>query len=123
VKDLDRAVEELGRLLDEDRVPPRVFDELGMNRQELRRFVDRYNQQRAERSLQQASPEAPPPAEEGRIMDAAGPAADNMAVRDASPTEPERDSLRSRFEGAADRLSPRYREVVNRYYEALSEER
>jgi len=122
VQDLDRAMEELARLLDEDRVPPRVLAELGMDRQELRRFVDRYEETRAERESPSTGPQVPPPAQEGRVIEASGPAAQDMAVRDALPGEPERDSLRSRFEGASDRLSLRYREVVNRYYEALSEE-
>ncbi len=122
MQDLDRAMEELARLLDEDRVPPRVLAELGMDRQELRRFVDRYEEKRAERESPSTGPQVPPPAQEGRVIEASGPAAQDMAVRDALPGEPERDSLRSRFEGASDRLSLRYREVVNRYYEALSEE-
>jgi len=121
-QDIDRAMEELARLLDEDRVPPRLLAELGMDREALRRFVDRYEERRAERESPTTGPQVPAPAQEGRVIDASGPAAPDMAVRDALPGEPERDSLRSRFEGASDRLSLRYREVVDRYYEALSEE-
>ncbi|MHC4592427.1 MAG: hypothetical protein ACYS8L_07005, partial [Planctomycetota bacterium] len=68
-------------------------------------------------------PEAPGADDEpGRVLEIGGPADEGMAAKDASPTKSPKDALRSRFEGAADRLSPRYRAVVERYYKVLSEE-
>ena len=54
--------------------------------------------------------------------DTLGAAAEEMVAKDALPTKQRKDTLRSRFEGAGERLSPRYRDLVDRYYKVLSEE-
>lgn len=111
-------------MLEDDSVPPRFLDELETDREELRRFVRQYREERraAEREAAR-QPDASDAADEpGRVLGIQGPADEGMAAKDASPTESPKDALRSRFEGAADRLSPRYRAVVERYYKVLSEE-
>ncbi len=119
---LDRAIEELARMMEQDDLPRGLLKDLGTDRGELARFIDRYRRarQHAERA-ERAEPE-PRPDAEGRVLAPAGPAAEGVRARDAAPPG-EKDELRSRFEGAGERLSPRYRDVVNRYYEALSGER
>jgi DNA-directed RNA polymerase specialized sigma24 family protein len=112
-------------MLDEDRLPPGLLKDLGTDRESLRQFVDRF---RRDRQAGQ-NPEAAPKPEEraaaekpGHVMGAGNEAAQDVAAKDALPTKLEKDSLRSRFEGSDERLSARYREVVNRYYKVLSEE-
>jgi len=124
-RDVDNAVDELGHMLDEDRLPPGLLKDLGTDRESLRQFVDRF---RRDRQAGQ-NPEAAPKPEEraaaekpGHVMGAGNEAAQDVAAKDALPTKLEKDSLRSRFEGSDERLSARYREVVNRYYKVLSEE-
>lgn len=122
---LDNVVEEVAQLLDGDRLPQHLLDDLGTNRQKLRAFVERYREQRAQQRSREAAPE-PGQAEfseaVGRVIQAIGPAAGGMGAKDALPARSRKDALRSRFEGAGDRLSPRYRDVVDRYYKAVSEE-
>jgi len=113
-------------MLEEDRLPPGLLKELGTDRQALREFVRQYRQESnpVEPSTGPEKPGEPGAGQEGgQVMAARTAAAEGMAARDALPTKPEKDALRSRFEGSADRLSPRYKEVVDRYYKVLSEER
>jgi hypothetical protein len=120
---LDQAIEELARMLEEDDLPRGLLKDLGTDRPELARFIERYRRarRRVEREeAEKAGPE-PRPEAEGRVLAPAGPAAEGVRARDAAPPG-EKDEVRSRFEGAEERLSPRYRDVVNRYYEALSGE-
>jgi hypothetical protein len=121
--DPDSAVEELARMIEEDRLPAEMLRDLGTNREALRDFVERYRQ--ANRSQPEgAVPEGAEIVRDGgRVMQGAQAAAPDVAARDALSAESARDALRSRFEGASERLSPRYREVVDRYYRMLSEER
>jgi DNA-directed RNA polymerase specialized sigma24 family protein len=116
-------VEELARMIEEDRLPAEMLRDLGTNREALRDFVERYRQ--ANRSQPEgAVPEGAEIVRDGgRVMQGAQAAAPDVAARDALSAESARDALRSRFEGASERLSPRYREVVDRYYRMLSEER
>jgi len=124
-RDVDNAVEELGRMLDEDRLPPGLLKDLGTDRQRLRQFVDRYRRDRQEGQNAEGTPgqEQPEAAEKpGHVMETGKEAGKGVAAKDALPTKLQKDTLRSRFEGADQRLSARYREAVNRYYKVLSEE-
>jgi hypothetical protein len=122
---LDRFAQDLQRKLDEDSLPPRFLEDLGTNRQKLRDLIERYKSYRKEAPPDAATAGEPGATEVtdsgGRVMRGAG-AAPGVQLADALPQQPDKDSLRSRFEAAADRLSPRYREAVNSYYKALSEQ-
>jgi len=121
IEDLDAAVEGLSRMLEADRVPERVFRDLGLNRERLREFIEEYRRRRRDMAEPGADEEP------GELSDDAGrllrgvSAEGDVQVEDtrASPT---RDTLHSRFEGAAESLSSRYRDLVNQYYKVLSEE-
>ena len=122
LKDLDAAVENLSQMLDEDRVPERVFKDLGMNREQLRQFIEDYRRKRAEMPQQPGEPPAPLGEEPGRLIQGAPVASPGVQVKDTRQAPTTSDTLHSRFEGAADHLSSRYRDLVNQYYKALSEE-
>ncbi|MFW6189791.1 MAG: hypothetical protein ACOC7T_05085 [Planctomycetota bacterium] len=116
----DRAARELDQMLEENRVPDRKLRELGLNRQKLREFIERYRERRRSEKTEQ-----PPSAVEerpGRLLRGAERAAGEVEVSDARPEKPTRDELRARSE-AQEELSPRYREMVDQYYKALSEEK
>jgi hypothetical protein len=59
--------------------------------------------------------------EAGRVI-RGGRAESGVRVQDVRPEEGEEDELPARFEGGAEELSPRYRDIVNQYYKALSED-
>jgi hypothetical protein len=120
VRDVDAAIEELARMLERDEMPAELLDDLGTDRESLREFIERYRRaRRGERPERQAAEESLEPG--GRVIGVRRAAA-GVEAGDARPEEVNRDALRSRFEGSRERLSPRYREVVDRYYKALSEE-
>lgn len=125
-RDLDTAVGELGRMIQENRLPPDLLQDLGTNREKLQDFVDRYRRERPAAPPNAGQPEAAEGtgqgAAEGRV-EATKAAQEGVSARDALPTASDKDTLRNRFEGADERLSSRYREVVDRYYKVLSEER
>jgi hypothetical protein len=125
-RDLDSAVDEVGRMIEENRLPPDLLQDLGTNREKLQDFVDRYRREREAASPNAGQPEAAEEtgqgAAEGRV-EATKAAQEGVSARDALPTASDKDTLRNRFEGADERLSSRYREVVDRYYKVLSEER
>jgi len=119
-EELDRAVEELSELLDRNMVPQRLLDELGTDRQQLRSFVERYRERRRQEGS--VEPAQGATADAGARVVPGGRAAEGVAEPGVLSEKVRRDALRSRFEGSLDRLSPRYRELVRRYYEALSEQ-
>ena len=121
LKDLDSAVDDLERMLDEDSIPPHVYQDLGLNSQKLRDFIDDYRRRRAEAGEQSPGQPGQLSEEAGRLLQGASEAEAGVQVQDTRPTKPSPDALHSRFEGA-DRLSSRYRDLVNQYYKALSEE-
>ncbi len=120
-EDLDAAVRELETMA-QQRDAERAFQDLGINREKLREFIQEY---RSFRRRSQAGAEPEPSAgrgeEPGRLL--RGEAADReLSAGDASASKGESDELRARFERAAE-LPPRWRETVDQYYRALSEER
>ncbi len=122
---LDDGVERLEGLLDQDRLPEEFMKDLGMNRRKLRELIQRYRQQeveepKAEEESGQRAPVAP--MQMPRLLEG-GEASEDVQSAEADTGDEPGDRLRSRFEGATEQLSPRYRELVNRYYKALSEER
>ncbi|MGD2175567.1 MAG: hypothetical protein PVJ27_09200 [Candidatus Brocadiaceae bacterium] len=117
-----RDVAELERMLEADELPDELLEDLGTNRRELREFIEEYRRRRPPTTGEPAPVEAPvEPLEPGQVM-RTGRAESGFALADEPPGRPKPDELRSRFEGVMDRLSPRYREIVNQYYRTLSEE-
>jgi len=118
------ALKEVERELAEGTLPEELLKDLGMNRRQLEEFVKRYKEtpeeQPAGGQQKPGEPETAPPG--GKIIEAGAGGAPDLAVRGAAPEKIEKDKLRSRFEDASDRISPRYREAVNAYYKKLSEE-
>jgi len=118
---MSEAVNELERRLEADELPSGLLDELGMKRQDLRSLIERFKQRAAPREPSAVEQTRTMREPEGRILRGASAATEGMALRDAVQAAPP-DELRSRFEGADEQLSTRYREVVDQYYKALSEE-
>jgi hypothetical protein len=118
-RELDQAVDELAEMLARDEVPPDLMGTLNVGREGLRRFVEQYHELQSE-AEGAAAAEQPEP--DGRILETGGPAGGGVSAADALPAAARKDALRSRFEGADDRLSSRYRDVVKQYYKTLSEE-
>ncbi|NLW50417.1 MAG: hypothetical protein GXY85_06180 [Candidatus Brocadiaceae bacterium] len=116
--ELDRAMEAVARMLRDESLPGGLLKDLGMEREELRRFVEHYRAAHVDGSA--PGPEGPA-ADQGRVVYAPEAAADGVrATEGLSDTLPA-DVLRSRFEDADGRLAPRYRDVVQQYYRTLSE--
>jgi len=123
-EEIEEILRELREQLEADEVPPQLFAELGMNRKQLEKFLDRYLKalEENEASGAHAQPGAAERPQPRILAPRAGSAAD-VALASAAPTEVEKDELRSRFEDASGRISARYRDAINAYYKKLSEER
>jgi hypothetical protein len=121
IEDLDAAMDNLSRLLDEEGMPDRLLEEAGTNREKLRALIESYRKRRE--AMEQSVDEGrrlPLTAEPGRVLEGEGPAAEDIAVEDARPEDVERDPLSARFDDVAE-VAPHYRDLVNEYYRALSE--
>jgi len=121
----EKALDQVGRMLDEDRVPRQLLEEIGMNREELRKFLDSYRARREERAAEGPGEDARGNIFEpvGEVVESSGIASDDVRIVDASAGREEKDELRDLFDGAYERLSRRYRELVSAYYKRLSGER
>ena len=124
----EKALDQVGRMLREGRVPEGLLKEIGMNREQLRKFLESYRAQDRERAAEASeepgeTPAAGGPGHSGEVVESAGVAADDVRVKDVSPDRLEKDELRDLFEDASGRLTRRYRELVSAYYERLSSER
>jgi hypothetical protein len=111
-------------MVEQDNVPPRLLEELGLNREQLEDILERYRRGRG-LTRDWLDPRGTPEPftlepDEGALL---GPdtAREGVRAADALPAEPVRDSLRTRFD-SADELSLRYRDAVNEYYRAISEQ-
>ncbi len=121
--EMEGAVQELEQLLGADDPPDDLLDELDIRREDLRDLIEHFRERQAEHEATEPDrPETQAPEPEGRILRGVPAAAEGVTVRDAMPAA-EPDELRSRFDGADEQLSTRYREVVNQYYRAITEER
>jgi DNA-directed RNA polymerase specialized sigma24 family protein len=116
------VIEELANMLEQDSLPPDMLEKLGTDRDALTEFIDRYRRERERMAEQEPLDVRGTPQSKGRVADSTGPAAEDVTAGDGLPATTDKDTLRSRFEGASDRLSPRYRDVVDRYYQQLSRE-
>jgi hypothetical protein len=120
----DEIVRQLQYMLEQESLAPELMTALGANREALKDFVDDYweaVEQERERKSEEAA-HAPEEPAVGVLLGGAAAAEAGLEAGDAMSHEVTRDVLRSRFEGARDRLSHRYRDAVDRYYQALAEE-
>jgi hypothetical protein len=116
-------VADLEQMLEADELPGEFLADLGTNRQELRKLIEDYKSRvAASDEPSEESSDARPPEEAGRVLPGAQRAAADVRAAAEQTGRPSPDQLRSRFEGASERLSPYYRELVDRYYQALSRE-
>jgi hypothetical protein len=117
-------LEEIEGMMEDDRIPPDLLEELGLSRDELRELIEglRRAQEDAEEEDVGEEPEPGETDEEAGVL-SGGKAGGGMRLVDGLPADVTPDDLRSRFEGARERLSDRYRDIVDQYYKALSEER
>ena len=117
-------LEEIEGMMEDDRIPPDLLEELGLSRDELRELIEglRRAQEDGEEEGVGEEPEPGETDEEAGVL-SGGKAGGGMRLADGLPADVTPDDLRSRFEGARERLSERYRDIVDQYYKALSEER
>jgi hypothetical protein len=100
-----------------------MLRELGVDHEQLREYVERYKERA--RLVVEAETDPRPLRPRGvdqqaRVL-AAARAAAGLSAPDWTGPAPPPDNLRIRFEGARERLSPAYRDIVDRYFVALSE--
>jgi hypothetical protein len=115
--DLDRAMEDLARRLENGDVPGGVLKDLGMDREQLQEFVARYREARRRDEAETGAGTA----EKGHVVESPAAAAEDVRAADGLPDKLPKDALRARFEDASDHLAARYRDVVQQYYKTLSE--
>ncbi len=117
------AAAELEQMLEADELPEEFLADLGTNREELRKLIEEYKSRVAAAAEGAAEPaRTEPSGEAGRVLPGAQQAAPDVRASGQQVERPSPDQLRTRFEGGSERLSPYYRELVNRYYQALSRE-
>jgi len=110
------TMREVRTRLKDGSLPEQMLKDLGMNRERLQEAIDSYLLEEAAGREQGGEPAAQEP---GRVL---GPGAAGEDVRlGATEREDEKDELKSHFDDASMRVSPRYREAVRAYYKKLSE--
>jgi len=121
-RELGDMLETVRRQLEEGELPEEMLRDLGMNREQLDKFLKDYLEKQRDREKidEQAKPEDEESELAGRVL-GAGERASDVEILDTAP-EVERDEMRSRFEDASNRISPRYRDAVNAYYRKLAGE-
>ena len=120
-RELEDVLQDIRVRLEEEELPEEMLRELGMNRTQLEEFLRGYLD-----APDDSGEDGPEPAEEeaataGRVLDATGRRSADVTVADAAAAQVRKDEMRSRFEDASGRISPRYRDAVNAYYKRLSQ--
>ncbi|MFP4026761.1 MAG: hypothetical protein ACLFWL_03115 [Candidatus Brocadiia bacterium] len=118
--EIDEKLRNLRRQIEEEGAPKDMLRELGMNERQLKKFLDNYLAKSPRREEETEKVSGAAEKREGRVLKAGGKRDKDVAITDTAPKSDEKDDLRSRFEDAEGRLSPRYREAVDAYYKKLS---
>jgi hypothetical protein len=115
---------ELERMLAENETPSELMEKTGRSREELQRLVESYKRQREQQERRDNGEPEPGDGPGGDVLDTAGRNGQESGVNlgGALPELSEADESDSTFQGAGEELSPRYRDLVNRYYKSVSEE-
>jgi hypothetical protein len=125
LKDFDTrgVLQEVQRTLEKGDLPEEMLKDLGMNRKQLEEFLRGYLEKPDEGEQAGGEPvEVEGRQAKGDVLAARGAKASDVAVGDAGPAEVKKDEMRSRFEDASNRISPRYRDAVAAYYKKLTRE-
>jgi len=123
LKDFDTrgVLQEVQRTLQKGDLPEEMLKDLGMNRKQLEEFLRGYLEKPEEGEQAGGEPvEVEGKQAKGDVLAARGAKASDVAVGDAGPAEVKKDEMRSRFEDASNRISPRYRDAVAAYYKKLT---
>jgi len=125
---LDEDIAQIERLLNEGRLSGELLKDIGTNRRQLENLIKRYGEQRKRTPVapaQQTQQEVQnlPLGLRGAVIEPSATASDEVRVDAARPVKPPKDDLRSLFEGTGKRISSRYRDLVDAYYERLSEQK
>ncbi|MDP6438401.1 MAG: hypothetical protein QGH74_02090 [Candidatus Brocadiia bacterium] len=121
--ELKGLLEAVQRRLDDGSLPEEILGDLAMSREELKQILAEQLELLAERRPAEGDSSEAPPARRsdpaGRVLGPGSGADEDVSVQDAAG-KADKDELKSRFEDGSGRISPRYREAVNAYYERLS---
>ncbi len=121
--DLEPILDEVEGMLEEDRIPPKFLEDLSLDREGLRELIQELRKRKRDAAERDAEEQKPQQIDEqARVLSGADAVSSTVRLADGLPEEVTPDDLRSRFEGARQRLSERYRDIVGQYYKALSEE-
>jgi hypothetical protein len=114
----DEAIRMLERMLAENSVPSDLLRKTGRSREELDHLVRKYKEKQ-EQDRDASQPETADGAD-GDVL--GGGEGSEVNLDGGLPEMTEAEESEATYEGAGEELSPRYRDLVNRYYKSVSEE-
>lgn len=124
-EELGEALEEALRLLEDGTLPEEMLKDLGTNREKLKEAIEGFLAEAEKPDAGQVDDDDTEPGADGagapgRVLNTVGRTQEGVHVGDAAG-KAKRDDVRSRFEDASGRISPRYRDALNAYSKRLAE--
>jgi hypothetical protein len=120
------VLQEVARAVEEDRLPPEFYEDVGMSREDVQKFVRRWEKpEEADVEPREPKSDAELAAERergeaGKLGLGEGRTAAGIGTETGPPTGA-KDSVRSRMFDP-ERVGPKYRELLKAYYMRISEE-